>query len=210
MPCSVVSVAGSIVTVKFEITSPFTLPNVAVPLFGPEYIRYPIQPGCAGVVFPADARLGGVSGLGIGIADLSTPANLSALVFFPIGNAGWTPSEDPNALLLYGPDGVIIRDKSSHTKIVLTPTGVTITVPAGQAVTINGNLIVTGVTTLNGALQLGGALEAVAGSTYTGDLKTTGNVVAGVGSGDQVGLKTHTHSGVTTGGGSTTPPTPGT
>ena len=51
---------------------------------------------------------------------------------------------------------------------------------------------------------------APAGGTYAGSISVAGNVIAGVGTGDQVGLKTHIHSGVTTGGGSTASPTAGT
>src|ERR1700743_2257306 len=71
LPCSVVSVSGAIVTVKFEVTSVYTLSNVTMPLFGPEYVRYPIQVGDKGFAVPADAYLGGMSGLGGGTADLS-------------------------------------------------------------------------------------------------------------------------------------------
>src|ERR1700743_7474 len=91
LPASVVAVDGSIVTVKFEIqantsNSPFTLPNVTCPLAGPECIRYPTQSGAKGMVVSADAYLGGMSGLGGGVASLGLQANLSALVFFPFGN----------------------------------------------------------------------------------------------------------------------------
>ena len=72
LPCHVVAIAGSIVTVQFDITNtPFTLPNVTCPMFGPEYIRYPTQVGDLGVVISADCYIGGVSGLGGGVAELS-------------------------------------------------------------------------------------------------------------------------------------------
>jgi hypothetical protein len=64
--------------------------------------------------------------------------------------------------------------------------------------------------TVTGNLQLGGNVVAQAGGTYAGSISVAGNVIAGVGTGDQVGLKTHIHSGVTTGGGSTASPTAGT
>ena len=133
LPCSVVAVSGSIVTVSFQLTNiPFTLPNVTVPEFGPEYIRYPTQVGDLGVVLPIDTYLGGISGLGGGVADLSMRANLSSLVFFPVGNKGWTAPTDPNKIELYGPDGAILRTKdstssvtvqvSNHTNVVLPAT----------------------------------------------------------------------------------------
>lgn len=43
-----------------------------------------------------------------------------------------------------------------------------------------------------------------------GNLQVTGSVIAGQGTGDQVGLQTHTHGGVTTGAGSTAAPNAGT
>lgn len=126
LPASVVAVAGSIVTVKFELDSPFTLPVVTCPLFGPEYIRYPIQAGDRGVVLPAAVRLGGVSGLGGGVADLTTPANLSALVFLPCGNKNWS-GVDPNAVTVYGPNGVVLKNTAATSTIILLPAGIAIT-----------------------------------------------------------------------------------
>lgn len=131
LPASVVAVSGSIVTVKFELISPYTLPQVTCPMFGPEYIRYPTKVGDKGMVLPADAYLGGISGLGGGIADLSIPANLSALVFFPIASSKWSATDDPNAVVIYGPDGVILRNTANSISINATGTKIVFTVPAG-------------------------------------------------------------------------------
>lgn len=179
LPCSVVSVTGAIVKVKFEVQSGFTLPQVTVPLFGPEYIRYPIQPGDKGVVFAADAYLGGMSGLGGGVADLTPRNNLAALVFFPIGNKNWSVV-DPQSVTVYGPNGVVIRDMGSAVTLTLTPGGIAI---KGN-VSINGNLSVTGAIT------------------------ATGNITAGAGGAGAVDLLGHKHSasgGTGVGG----PPVPG-
>lgn len=129
LPATVVSAKGSIVTVKFEITnSVFTLPNVTIPLFGPEYIRYPIQPGDKGFVVAADAYLGGMSGLGGGTADLSQLANLAALVFFPIGNTSFF-AVDPQAVVIYGPNGVSIRDATDANDVTVNKQVITLTSP---------------------------------------------------------------------------------
>lgn len=126
LPCSVVAATGALVTVKFEILSNgVTLDNTEMPLFGPEYIRYPIQPGDKGVCFPVDAQIGAMCGLSAGVADLTQPANLAALVFFPIGNALWS-TVDPNAVTIYGPNGVVLRDQASTTTFTLTPAGLTV------------------------------------------------------------------------------------
>jgi hypothetical protein len=65
-------------------------------------------------------------------------------------------------------------------------------------IVVGGNLIV------DGNLQLGGSIEATAGGTYAGNIKTSGNIIAGFGGADQVGLQTHEHTA------NNTPPTPGT
>lgn len=156
LPASVIAVSGSIVTVKFELNVLFPLPTVTCPLFGPEYIRYPIQLGDRGVVFPADAYLGGISGLGGGVATLAIPANLSALVFFPVGSTNFTAPDDPNSVVIYGPDGVIIRDRGNACSITLTPTGVT----------LKGNMVITG------NLQVDGTMTGKAGSGSSVGLTT--------------------------------------
>lgn len=153
LPCSVVLVSGSIVTVKFEVQSTFTLPVVTMPVFGPEYIRYPVQVGDLGVTVAADAYLGGVSGLGGGVASLATPANLSALFFMPVASTKWSPSEDPNAVVIYGPDGVIIRTVDKAHSITVSPTGIVI---KGNT-TIQGNLVTTGTTTSQQNISAPGA-----------------------------------------------------
>ena len=144
LPCSVASVAGQIVTVKFEILDPtITIPNVRCPIFGPEYARSPTQIGDKGVVFSADTYLGGVSGLGGGVASLAPKSNLSTLVFFPIGNTAFTPV-DPNAYTLYGPNGVVLRDSGKACTFTLTPSGIVIKV-GSMTLTINASgLTVTG------------------------------------------------------------------
>ena len=145
LPASVVAVAGSIVTVKFEVVSGFTLPQVTCPMFGPEWIRYPTQVGDLGIVIPADAYIGGVSGLGGGIADLTLPANLSALVWLPIANANWSSTEDPNALVMYGPNGGILRTRDKHKTITVNADGITIVVDDGSPITVS----TTGTATVN-------------------------------------------------------------
>jgi hypothetical protein len=141
LPASVVAVAGSIVTVKFEVASAFTLPQVTCPMFGPEYIRYPTQVGDKGFVVPSDAYLGGMSGLGGGVADLTLPANLSALVFFPIASSRWSATDNANAVVIYGPDGVIIRDTAAGAKITVAPTSITLAC-GGHTIVINSTGVI--------------------------------------------------------------------
>ena len=205
LPCTVAAVTSSgIVKVNFELTNvPFTLPQITVPVMAFEYVRYPIQTGCKGMVISADAYLGGMSGLGGGTADLTFRPNLSNLVFVPLGNSAWSAADDPNAVVIYGPDGVILRDSKSKVVLTLSPTACTLTLPSGVPLTVNGSVIV------DGNLQLSGAIQSQTGSTYAGNIQTAGNVIAGVGGSDQVGLKTHTHTSASPGS-QTTAPTPGT
>jgi len=192
LPASVVSIPTAgvpIVTIKFELTNiAYTLPQVTCPLFGPEYIRYPIQVGCKGVAFPADAYLGGMSGLGGGTADLTPRANLSTLVFFPIGNTAFAASEDANAMVIYGPDGTIIRNTAKSAVLKVTTAECSVTPPTGKPFIVNGNLVI------NGNLQFSGNIEAADGTLYTGNIHTAGAMIAGYGTGGQVGLQTHTHT----------------
>ena len=208
LPASVISRKGGIVTVKFEIAStpnsPYTLPNVTVPIIGSEYVRLPIQPGALGMVMTADAYLGGMACLGGGVADLSPRGNLSMLVWTPIGNIAWQAAIDDNALEAYGPNGVILHNGAKTAIIKVTTTENSWTAPGAAPITLNGNVIV------NGSIQLSGNIKSANGGLYAGDIHTSGAIVAGFGSGDQVGLQTHTHGGVATGAGQSGAPTAGT
>src|SRR5579864_2300143 len=124
LPCSVVAVSGSIVTVKFEITDP-PLPNVTMPKAESEYVRAPTQVGDKGLVVPSDAYLGGVSGYG-GTASLALQANLSALVFLPVASKSFSAPDDANAVLIYGPDGAIIRTVAKDSILTVATGKITI------------------------------------------------------------------------------------
>lgn len=113
LPCRVKSVLGSIVQVEFGplVTSPQTLPPVWMPVGAPQWLRYPLQEGDLGVTMPADTFLGGVSGLGDGLADTTVNyGNLTTLVFVPVGNTGFTAAPDANRIWLNGPNGFDITD----------------------------------------------------------------------------------------------------
>lgn len=218
LPAQVVAVAGSIVTVKFLLTSVYTLPNVTCSLNGPQWWRQPTQVGDKGVVLSASAYIGGVTGLGGGTADLSQRANLSTLIFFPVGSTDFSETDDPNAHVIYGPDGAIIRDTGKKNVLTWAATGVTMSITAGtltinipgsESVVINGNV------QINGGLALSGPITAPDGiSTYAQAIKTSADVVAGQGTTDQVSQLNHTHqyNAPTTGSTpeQTNPPTAGT
>lgn len=159
LPASVVSVTNSIVTVNFELNTTFTLPQVTVPIATSQYRREPTQVGDLGVVRPADVHLGGITGLGGGTADLTVPANLSALVWEPVANQNWSATDDANAYLIYGPNGAIIRDTGKNCIVTLDQTQITlsgkneVTIKVGNSVSviltssqvqINGTLVING------------------------------------------------------------------
>lgn len=155
LPCRVVAVDGSIVTVAFEIESlPWTIPQITIPKAESNWIRMPTQVGDLGMTMPADAYLGGVSGLGGGVAKLSRRGNLSTLVFVPISHKD-SPPIDQNAAQIEGPNGAIVRntqgtetretiDQSGYSltrgsnSIVLDDSGITLTF-GGKVVKLNGS-----------------------------------------------------------------------
>ena len=140
LPATIVQQSGKMVTVSFSLTKiPFTLPQVTIPLFGPQYVRYPMQPGDRGIVIPADTYIGGMSGLGGGVADLTQPANLSALVYLPISHTEWQ-DVDGQVVTVYGPDGVTLRDSNSNTTFLLKPDSIAISTPDSFTVTVGETL----------------------------------------------------------------------
>jgi hypothetical protein len=118
-----------------------------------------------GVAFPASVYIGGVSGLGGGVATMALQGNLSCLVWFPIGNKAFS-AVDPQAVTIYGPNGVVLRDSNSEASIALTPTGISLNC-GGHSIVINS----TGVT-IDGKVFLTHEHSGV--QTGTGD---TGPVV---------------------------------
>lgn len=137
LPCSVVKVVGQIVTVNFEIQAPgLTLPGrVVMPIATSRYDWVPVQVGDTGVTMPADAYLGGISGLGGGVADLTPRANLAALVFVPVAKASWTVP-DAGQRVVQGPAGALIRDTGAAAVFDLTTTGITLSFD-GHSIVIN-------------------------------------------------------------------------
>lgn len=149
LPGHVVAVAGPIVTVNLDVAG-LTLPQVTMPLFGPEYIRYPVQVGDKGVCFPCSVYIGGVSGLGAEVAAPSTlQGNLSTLVWFPIGNKNWSAVDDPDKVVIYGPNGVELRDTAGAAILKVDATnGLTLSFGGHQIVINSSGVIIDGKTFL--------------------------------------------------------------
>ena len=221
LPCTVTEVNGAIVTVNFEVLTnvngkELTFPPVTCPIAESTYVRLPVQVGDKGIVVAANTRLGGISGLGLGLAPLTNPSNLGGLVFMPIGNKDWE-SVDPNAVNINAPNGAVIRDSGNNCVITLTPTETTVTIGTTRmtidatGVTIDGNLTVHGLITGTAGFNIAGGTGAT--MNITGDINQTGSIsnTGGVATGADVtagsiSLKTHKHGGVQTGGGQTSVP----
>lgn len=190
LPCRVVSVNGSIVTVAFEMdASPLTLPNITIPKAESAWVRTPTQVGDMGMTMPADVYLGGVSGLGGGVATFAPQGALSTLVFVPVSNAN-SPPVDQNAAQIEGPNGAIVQTTTGTlSKIVTDTSGTTITYGSTTAtvnsngITLNGtNIDVTGTTSITGNTSVTGNLTVSTGATGTftsADGKTI-TVVSGI------------------------------
>lgn len=162
LPCSVVAVKGQVVKVKFEINSSFTIPQVTIPIATSRYDWLPVQPGDAGVTLPADAYLGGVSGLGGGTANLTPRANLTALVFIPCANAAWTVA-NPNQRVVQGPQGVVIKDTAGNAII---------------EVDNEGNVVVHGLKSYSWDINgYGQRITFTGGNTFRQDTYTTGAIL---------------------------------
>lgn len=119
-----------------------------------------------------------------------------------VSNAGVDKASlaiDPSGNVALQCDGNLVADAAGNASVVVGGTttvnstgNVSITAPQ---TTVNGPLTVTGLLTYQGGLAGSGG----SGSSISGDVTvTSGNVVA-----DGVGLKTHHHTGVQTGGGNT-------
>jgi len=103
LPCTVAQVISpGIVLVNFEVaTTPFTLPQIKMPVSKDPYVQLPIQVGDKGVALSAGLRTGALTGLGGGTPNLQdTVGNLSAMTFFWLGHAD-EEFLDPEAYTIY-------------------------------------------------------------------------------------------------------------
>ncbi len=185
-PCSVVAVDGAIVTVSFEVESDQTLPQVTCPIAESAYVRLPIQVGDKGYLSAASTRLGGVTGLGSGLAPTSLPMNLGGLVFVPLGNKAWE-TIDPNAVVINAPNGAVLRDIAGHSVVTIDTNQVKV-VQAGVTVEItDGNVTITApnnvtinvpTATINGDLQVAGDVSVTGMLDVSGEISSSTGIAA--------------------------------
>jgi hypothetical protein len=178
LPCHVVRrVSSNMVEIAFDITGPFTLPNVIVPVDAPQYARIPYQEKDKGIAVPLDYYQGGVSGLGGDTADYTQRGNLTNLRFKGIGQKELPGNADLDAHVLYGKKGVVLHDLDAdghkHSVVTITPDKIVIDVSqsSGKTVEIKGTTSI----------------------TFDGDLRVKGDVIAGYGN-TNVSALNHTHA----------------
>lgn len=128
LPCRVVSVSGSIVTVTFLVQNAGALPNVTIPKAESPYFRMPTQVGDTGIAMSADTILSNISGLGSSVPDFNRNyGNLSRLFFVPISNNSSPPTNQTQAIA-ESADGVLLQTSDKSVSLSLSSTGITISV----------------------------------------------------------------------------------
>lgn len=141
LPCRVTEVHGSIVTVAFEVSGPWTLQPLTLPKAESQWMRAPTQVGDFGITMPADTYLGGVSGLGGGVADLTVDyGNMTALVWVPIGSTTFAAPPNPNQAWVNGPEGAVISDTEQTVMLIVDKATGTIQM-AGSGEAANDGLV---------------------------------------------------------------------
>jgi len=154
LPVSVVAIEGAFVTVKFELQSTITFPLIKVPQAISRYARPPTQVGDKGFVISCDRYLGGVTGLGSGVANYQQiEPNLSTLVFVPLSNTAF-PSVDANAYNITGPNGAVIKEDGGNSVITLTPNSITLACGSNSIVISSSGISLTGTLNINGSPYL--------------------------------------------------------
>lgn len=150
LPCSVTEVNGAIVTVNFDINnSVFTPPPAIVPTMGSRYLRLPIQIGDTGICVASNARLGGITGLGLGVAPLISPTNLGGLVFVPIGNVNWE-LVDADAVVISAPNGAVIQTEDEISQVIISEEQIALTFQGNSIVINSSGINIIGTLSLNG------------------------------------------------------------
>lgn len=196
LPCTVtaVNVGGqaSLVTVKFEAKVPYmdggelktyTLPPLTLPKAESQWLRAPVQVGDVGMTVPADTFLGGVSGLGTGVAELGVSyGNLSTLAWVPIAATSFGPAPDLNKAWINGPNGFVASDTQQTVGVSADHGTGTVTIYAGlETIVITSDpSIVSTVSGAAGALQtiVDGAGNAISHVVPSGGLVGLGAVAA--------------------------------
>lgn len=184
LPAVVVAQSGKMVTVSVSLNSGFVIPELTVPLMGPQYIRYPMSKGDKGVLIPMNVYIGEMTGQS-GIADLTVPQNLSAMVFLPFSNTEWQDVAT-DVVTMYGPEGVTLRDSASKTTFLLTPDSIVIATPSSFKVTVGGSVL--------SLTDQTWSLSGINGELTDGGGTTSPSVMQAAWAALKVWANTHTHA----------------
>jgi hypothetical protein len=137
LPCTVTAVSGQMVTVKFEVNTPFTLYPITIPIIGSQWLRIPVQEGDQGMTVACDTYLGGVSGLGGGVATMTPRLNMTSLAFAHISQTTWPASPNPNAAWINGPQGAILSDTAQTVVVYANKETGEVTITAPTSIVLN-------------------------------------------------------------------------
>jgi|SRR6185312_9007895 len=161
LPCRVVAVAGSWVTVAFELETATPLPQITIPKAESRWIRVPTQIGDFGITIAADAYLSGIDGSNGGTANLTQPGNLSALVFVPCASKAF-PAVNTNAAFISGPQGVVAQTEDGTSSLVINENGIVLSF-GGHSITINSS-----------GIAISGEVTGDSTATFTGEVEGNG------------------------------------
>lgn len=129
-PCTIKTVGNQTVTVSFDGVSTWPVQNMTIPVAQSRYQRLPLQAGDQGLAMTADTFLGSITGGGGAPVLGRSYGNLSRLVFVPVGSSAFPAPADLSSHLIQGPTGVTLQTLDGTCKLVLTSTGVVITIGA--------------------------------------------------------------------------------
>jgi phage baseplate assembly protein gpV len=204
-PCTIVSVNGAIVTVEFNINNEnLTPPQVTCTTIGSQYIRVPLKKGDAGVCVPANTRLGGVTGLGLGVAPLLNPSNLGGLIFLPVGNTNF-PDVDPDAVVVTAPNGAYLETSDGLSSATISENQLLLQYGV-NTILINASGITLTAPTSSIGITAAGITMVSAGATMT--INSGGFNINGVLTINGHAYLAHTHGGVASGSSFTAGVTP--
>lgn len=204
LPCQVTAVSGSIVTVSFEVMSPWTLPPITIPKAESQWMRSATQVGDFGMTVSADTFLGGISGQGSGVADTQKDyGNLCAtLVFVPVAATSF-PGRPGNVGLnrtwINGPNGAAIGD-ADHTSYTLHDgVGGTVSVVAPTHVSLGGLASVPGNVAAARAVAANGDLDTLINDATNGVIAKTLQTLAAAQGAAAIAAAAAAGGGTTTG-----------
>lgn len=205
LPCTVeeVDAIKGFVTVNFEVVgTTLPLPKVTIPVMGWQWIRFPIQKGDAGVTVSIDTDTIFISEIASGKAGMTPSGNLGpTLMFLPIMQTSMEDSRDPDAVIIYGPNGVQLLDTDNTANVTVEPNKITMTVGDNTIVIDDSSIEATvgdsKVTIDNTSVEMSQSGSSV--SVSSGTVNITGTLII-----NEIPYLAHIHGGVEPGPGVTT------